>query len=397
MTMERVRKFELPGIQDLSKEQEAARALPEKGRHLVVGGPGTGKSVLALLRARRHHQDGVPYLFLVFNHLLHQATKQLFGDGLESRTWMSWFHEVFWQVAGEPVPKVGASGDRFLSIDWNGVEKIIADLPASLAIDRPFLVIDEGQDMPPQFYRSLLNLDFKNFFVVADQNQQITEENSTIADIRKVLDIGLEEVVRLTRNYRNPRSVAELAAHFCTDDRSSTRPELPGRTNAVAPVLYEYQDNHLDRVANGIVMRAFRNPRELIGVMTPNNAVRERYFEALGRAVVRRRKVDADIPTPRVATFHGEHRTDVAFNEGGILVINAQACKGLEFDVSILADIDEHDVPVADSDRMSRLFYVMVARSKERVYMVMNRNSRRSPRLEEILPDDGGILLRKSV
>ena len=42
------RRFELPGIQDLSKEQEAARALPRRGRHLIVGGPGTGKSVLAL-------------------------------------------------------------------------------------------------------------------------------------------------------------------------------------------------------------------------------------------------------------------------------------------------------------------------------------------------------------
>ncbi len=395
--MDRIRTFELPGVQDLSKEQEAARALPEEGRHLVIGGPGTGKSVLALLRARRNHQDGVPYLFLVFNHLLHQATKQLFGDKLESRTWMSWFHEIFWQIAEEPVPKLGAGGDQFLPIDWNGVAKIIANLPEIRSIDRPFLIIDEGQDMPPQFYHSLVNLGFENFFVVADQNQQITEENSTIADIRKVLDIGLEEVVRLTRNYRNPRSVAELAAHFCTDERSSTRPELPGRVSAAAPLLYEYQGDQLDRVASGIAMRAFRNPRELIGVMTPNNAVRERYFEALGRAIDRRRKVHADISTPRVATFHGEHRADVAFDEGGILVINAQACKGLEFDVSILADIDEHDVPVADSDRMSRLFYVMVARSKDRVYMVQNRNSRRSPRLEEILPGDRGTLVRKSV
>ena len=52
------RKFELPGIQDLSKEQEAARALPSEGQHLIVGGPGTGKSVLALIRGRRHAREG---------------------------------------------------------------------------------------------------------------------------------------------------------------------------------------------------------------------------------------------------------------------------------------------------------------------------------------------------
>ena len=64
------RLFELPGIQDLSKEQETARALPKKGRHLVIGGPGTGKSVLALLRARRHANAKEPHVFLVFNKLL---------------------------------------------------------------------------------------------------------------------------------------------------------------------------------------------------------------------------------------------------------------------------------------------------------------------------------------
>ena len=75
------RKFELPGIQDLSKEQEATRALPKEGQHLIVGGPGTGKSVLALIRARRHHREKDDYLFLVFIHLLNRASGQLFGDG----------------------------------------------------------------------------------------------------------------------------------------------------------------------------------------------------------------------------------------------------------------------------------------------------------------------------
>ena len=79
------RKFELPGIQDLSKEQEAARALPKEGQHLIVGGPGAGKSVLALIRARRHLREDDDYIFLVFNHLLNKASSQLFGDGFESQ------------------------------------------------------------------------------------------------------------------------------------------------------------------------------------------------------------------------------------------------------------------------------------------------------------------------
>ena len=51
------REFELPGIHELSKEQEEAIRLPMEGCHLIVGGPGTGKTVVTLLRLRRYVQQ----------------------------------------------------------------------------------------------------------------------------------------------------------------------------------------------------------------------------------------------------------------------------------------------------------------------------------------------------
>jgi len=74
------RRFQLPGIQDLSKEQELVRALPFEGQHLIIGGPGTGKSVMALLRAKALADEKLDYRFLVFNHLLRQASKRIFGS-----------------------------------------------------------------------------------------------------------------------------------------------------------------------------------------------------------------------------------------------------------------------------------------------------------------------------
>ena len=390
---DRKRKFELPGIQDLSKEQEAARALPLEGRHLVVGGPGTGKSVLALLRARQHHGKGSPYLFLVFNHLLHQATQHLFGDELRSSTWKSWFGKIFWRVAEELVPT--STQDKW-KIDWDRAESVIADLPSISDIERPFLVIDEGQDMPPMFYHSLVNLGFENFFVVADQNQQITEENSTIEEIRRALDIRLGDVIRLTRNYRNSRPIAKLAAHFCTDELSGTRSELPARSHAAVPLLYMLRDDRPEPVAERIVKRAMRAPRELIGVMTPNNVVRQRYHDALVGAVRNQESVLGE-SAPRITTFYGENRADVVFSEGGILVINSQSCKGLEFDVAVLADIDQYYNPQADPERLSRLFYVMVARAKAHVVMLLNRSPGRCRHAEQILPQDLNVLRRKEL
>ena len=385
------RKFELPGIQDLSKEQEAARVLPKEGQHLIIGGPGTGKSVLALIRARRHHRDRDSYLFLVFNHLLSRASGQLFGDGLAGKTWMGWFLETFRTTTGQSVPRKQPNENGFREIDWSGVAGIVHALPEDKSSQRlPFLVIDEGQDMPPQFYSALVNLGFDRFFVVADQNQQITEENSSRSDIQNCLGLEARDVIELRQNYRNGYRVAKLANAFYTGDLATPPPMLPSEAPGPAPFLYTYDDDALHVVTRAILRLADRDPRHLIGVIAPNNQVRERYLKALRFTDVR-----LDNAPPSIETFHGQHRAGVAFDEGGILVINAQACKGLEFDTVVLADIDEHYVRRSDPDGAKRLFYVMVARARERVFMFTKRNGNSG--IQQILPTDPDLLRREQM
>ena len=125
-------------------------------------------------------------------------------------------------------------------------------------------------------------------------------------------------------------------------------------------------------------------------MIAPNNKVRQRYFDRL-----RTEDVTMDNSRPPVNTFHGENRPEIAFDEGGILVINAQACKGLEFDTVILADIDEHYHRPQDPDVAKRLFYVMVARARERVFMFMKNDG--DHRIKEILPDDRAVLRREEL
>jgi len=385
------RRFELPGIQDLSKEQEGVRALPSAGQHLVIGGPGTGKTVLTLLRARRHQRDRDGYVFLVFNHLLDRASGQLFGGGFEGRTWTSWFLQIFEEITGRPAPREDASDNGYREIDWDGVEQIVRDLPAADDGERPFLVIDEGQDMPQQFYDALVGLGFDRFFVVADQNQQITERNSSREEIQDCLAIDTDAVVELKWNYRNRYHVARLAREFYTGDPASPAPELPPVDPGSVPLLYTYDECRLDKVAGSLLKYADRDPRQLIGIITPKNTVRQRYVQEL-RSVA----VQLDNARPKVVTFSGDERPQVRFDEGGILVINAQACKGLEFDTVVLADIDEHYFRRNDPDVTRRLFYVMVARARDRVFMFMKRGPT-SRDIESILPTDQEVLRRKEL
>jgi DNA helicase IV len=74
------------------------------------------------------------------------------------------------------------------------------------------------------------------------------------------------------------------------------------------------------------------------------------------------------------------------------MVINAHSCKGLEFDIAILADIDQHK-PKNDPFVLKARFYVMVSRAREQV--VMLRTGHVCPIVDKLLPDDPAILIRK--
>lgn len=384
------RKFKLPGIQDLSKEQELARALPLTGQHLIIGGPGTGKSVLTLLRARRLAAEKRGYQFLVFNRLLNKSNMQLFGRRLDSKTWRRWFGRTFRSITGHKPPVLAAQRVNELPpYDWKRILEIANACDLDKGPDPLLLVIDEGQDMPPEFYETLVILGFEHFFVAADQNQQITESCSSRRDIEVALALETKEVVELRQNYRNTLPIWKLAKEFYTGDPASPPSEPPNRPADTVAALITYAPGRFADVAQRIVQRVRNQPQRLIGVIAPNNNVRERYLEALQAA---KDAASEECEDFQLETFHTEHRPEVRFDRGGILVINVQACKGLEFDEVVCADIDEHLVNPADLMPTKKRFYVMVARAREAVFLLMRQGGSRA--ISRILPVDESVLKR---
>lgn len=379
------RKFVLPGIHELNKDQERARALPKEGRHLVVGGPGTGKSIIALLRAKRYHADN-DTVFLVYNKLLKEASRQLIGDEMNSATWKRWFAKTYRTALGTAIP-LGEEINGWRPILWDELIKHISSAATIPPPEKPFLIIDEGQDMPPEFYEALASMGYENFFVVADQNQQITEENSSIQELKdKLLKDKVD--IELTENYRNTYPIARLAQEFYTGPPPP--PGLPTRPSVEKPLLVEYGDGckfDFATIVGHILKRADREPGKLIGVITPHNKVRDRYLEALRGADVR-----LDNGMPRIETYAAGGKSEFSFAEGGIVVINAQSCKGLEFDTVFLADIHEYACSHLYEEAMKKRFYVMVARARERV--VLLREAGRHCPVDTILPTDENILGR---
>ncbi len=394
MPVDRTRRFALPGIQDLNKDQDEALALPLEGQHLVVGGPGTGKSVVALLRARRLARDDRAYRTLVYNHLLDHSNRHLFGseETLSAKTWDAWIRGIlkhFFRTVPTLEPE-HAGGYR--TIDWNAVEELVRDELRNEDLSGKYLVIDEGQDMPPAFYRTLTQLGFENFYVAADQNQQIHPDNcSSRQDIEDILDIEPRDTLELRINYRNSRPIALLAQHFYPADPASPKPDLPrANPSAATPELWTYgRPNTMTfaELADRILQMSDRNPRRLIGVITPNNNVRTRFSDGLLRA-----NPTLDNGKPPIQTFVSGQREVPSFGQGGVMIINAQSCKGLEFDTAILADIDQHQ-PKRDPHALKARFYVMVARAREQVILL--RTGDACPVVDGLLPTEHTILARK--
>ena len=393
MPVDRTRRLSLPGIHELNKDQDEALALPLEGQHLIVGGPGTGKSVVALLRSRRLTENARDYRTLVYNRLLDRSNRHLFGSEqtLVAKTWDSWFREIY-RYFFDAVPTHEPDKlEGYRPIDWEAVEQQLQSLDKFEDLSGKFLVIDEGQDMPPAFYRTLTHLGFENFYVAADQNQQIhLDKCSSRQDIENTLALEPGETLELKTNYRNTRPIALLAQHFYPADPASPRPDLPAlKPAAMTPELWTYDKTNtatLAAIADNILRLSDRNPRKLIGIITPDNEVRTKFNDALLRT---NPKLDND--KPPIQTYVSGQRELPDFGQGGLMVINAQSCKGLEFDTIILADVDQHQPK--DSHTLKARFYVMAARAREQVILL--RTGTVCPVVDGLLPTDPTILVRK--
>ena len=389
--------YSLPRLDQLTNDQKRVLRLKKEGQYLVVGSPGTGKSVVALLRAREY-ADQDKSLFLTFNHVLSQATNQLSEGQIHCQTAMSWFYELYWTLTGgkaetfeqDKMPERVAHKPDYQLVD-DRFDKVSKDFSGYQ------LIIDEGQDLPEGWYDCLWTLGFENFFVVADQNQQITEENSDkkqlkaslgiedIAEIKngnKVKKDDPKHVIALKDNFRNTTPIAIFANTFYTD-KTSPLPDIPDRPSTDIPILYEF--GAIDKISEMILSEYDRDPSKLIGFIVPTENKREWYAKKLGNDNKERSN-----PGPVISTYSSQQKGDVNidFSFGGIVVLNDKSVKGIEFD-TVFIILDDFKLINNDIERLQKRFYVMSSRAKEKLFLF--RSAVRPSVVDDILPKEGDV------
>lgn len=374
--------FKLPGVEELNKDQDRVLRLPKDGQFLVVGGPGTGKSVVALLRAMKFG-DNKNYVFLTYNRVLEAATKQLVDYGLTGRTINSWFYKVQYKLTKKLMPQ-----NKDGNVDY---DKVIENFKELDVTPKDFhILIDEGQDMPPKFYEALMELKLENFFIVADQNQQITDENSSRKELTDLLYLEVSDVIELQQNYRNSHPIALVAQHFFTD-KASPKPDLPQISNSAlgTPILYTCAD--FPKFIKFILLEADRDPSNLIGIVVATISILETYRDEL-----RKMEMKLDNAKPMIQSYDSgtKQNVNINFGEGGIVVLCDKSIKGLEFDV-VFVIVGGFKIDNNNLDSLRKRFYVMSSRAIKKL-VFLQWTGVNCADVEKILPDKD-ILLRKEL
>jgi superfamily I DNA/RNA helicase len=357
----------LPAYQDLSKEQDRINNLVLDGSHLVVGPPGTGKTVMALYRAKMLKKKRAEVTLLMYSRLLSQytmaAVQELDIDGVV-RTFHSWLWSFYRRLYRKEPPEI----DVF-KYDWTAILKVLNVSPPQQN-GLPHLIIDEGQDLPKEFFPVARHL-AHHLTVFADENQRLWEDNSTIDEIK--VYSGIDRVHSLTRNYRNSQEIAQLAAHFYTGLETGI-PDLPER-HGEKPVMIQQKD--LNDAVEFIIRFEHTNADLEIGVFTPT--------KKLQRKLVNRLQGKTKNPLEEYVGGQGAGAAVLNFGRPGIKVINFQSAKGLEFDAVFIPELQQIDT--SPNDPVLRMkFYVLISRARR--YLFLSYSGPDQPRIIGMLPKD---------
>ncbi|QRR33972.1 hypothetical protein JNX00_20445 [Hydrogenophaga sp. YM1] len=281
-----------------------------------------------------------------------------------------------WTLWHEP-PIVDGNAYR---IAWDEVAKHILQHEDSIpddALDIGTLLIDEGQDFPPGFYKTLQVMCAiagsrkgrikhpPRCFVLADENQQITEDNSTLEEIATALKVAAEHRYTLLDNFRNSREIAELARSFFND--VGVLPRLPSRSSE-RPVfsMLRSRAQAVERIRNWVR----NNPGKETGVLVFDEGTRDALTRELTTALQGTKGRSITVQTYSWKSRDQNPVANLQFDVGDVVtVLNMQSCKGLEFDAVMIVGLREARVGLYGLDRFRMQMFVGVSRAREWVHL----------------------------
>jgi len=364
----------------LSEQQERIVTLPTEANQLVMGSPGSGKTVLLLHRAeellRNHHIFPRQLRVLVFTNVL----RAYIGAGADAlnlpfeiiQSFYSWVFQLA-EREGLPKSKAAKLEDKCKEtlqalVGYCETEQSVPLLDAVL--------VDEGQDLPLDAYR-LLRKAARHVTVFADSTQKLFAEGADVTDAASALGIS-KEAITLTENLRSSLGVARLAAQFLSATQRTSylqgqvRHEAAGTTRIPLLLRTISEDDEWERMAEILRAEIARNSR--VGILVVDNAMLSRAYGAL---------TAAGVPVQRV-TARDPSQAD--FNELTPKILTVFSSKGLSFDTVLVPRITRQHYSHVPTTAM-RLLFVACTRALDWVCLstVQGSETRELRLLDELI------------
>ena len=375
-----------PKFTELDKEQRAIYVgAPSNESILVMGPPGTGKTVLAFFRAaelqkryeKQKEQSRKPFVIMFNRTLKTYASKREDGvaTGVGCSTMNQWGWAWYKKARGVSPPSLAGARSVY-DLDWDGMLGPLLEkaMSSSERVNWGHLIIDEGQDFPAGMYRTLSIL--AGFIcaqggspavtVFADDNQRLSERsNSTLQEIEEALSLKKDRVYRLSKNYRCSRQIAEFARHYYVGLRSGT-PDLPTRLGPSKPKVVVA--GSLEVVRRRIVDFVSARRQLDVGVLCARESERKKIFNSVSHRI----KDTGVLVQTYSSTCSDVHPPEkLVFDKGGsVTVLNFQSAKGLEFDAVFIIDPFSSG-PGAVGVQSKMQLYVMASRARNHLELLL--------------------------
>lgn len=336
------------------------RTLGGVRRAAVVGGAGTGKTMLAAEKARRLAREGFSTLLICFNAPLARMLADETADvaAATGQLTVATFHQLC-QDLGREAGVLGERPDPVPQQWWDeSLPNALVEAADRLGPRYHAIVVDEGQDFAPDWLLALEALSFGGrddvLYVFHDPAQAIFREDV-------VEQLGLTEFP-LGLNCRNAQSIHAVVERFAQGGLETTALRDDGR----APEFIEADGAEATIEALRKVLHRLRVEEDvppwhiavLTGARLDESAVwRQRRFgnEALDNAAVDgegRHLGAAAHETPELPS-------------DAILCDTIRRFKGLERPVVVLVELDG-----IDPEKLDRLLYVGTSRARQHLVVI---------------------------
>ena len=331
--------------------------LKNRDRVAIRGGAGTGKTVIALEKAKRLADEGLKTLLICYNRPLADHLNLSCKDDANLQVMSFHFlcdsHCKKFNLAN-PGRNVLEEAKR----TYPGHNLFDVQMPAALALtaDNPDLqfdaiVCDEGQDFREEFWLpiELLLKDIENspFYVFFDENQNIYS-------IAESFPIENKDTYLLTGNCRNTTEIHNLAYKFYKGDWVDP-PKNPGsEIKHINESNLQYQAKKIANEISNLISVHKVKPEDISVLILNSSEITKNANELKSETL-------PDSAEWILKGFQGKNN---------VLIDTVKRFKGLESEIVFLWGIDDINLNPSED-----LLYVGISRAKSILYLVGSNTS----------------------